>query len=83
MRICRRLIAISVFLVVTGRADAQAAPVEAQAAPTREAIRYTLRFPAPQTNYLEVEDERNVEGVAATAGGTALAIEKTVRRTIE
>jgi hypothetical protein len=29
-----------------------AAPAGAQ---TREAIRYTLRFPAPQTNYLEVE----------------------------
>ena len=81
MRTCRKLIAIWVFLVVTGNAEAQAAPVNAQAAPSREAIRYTLRFPAPQTNYLEVEDERNVEGVAA--GGTALAIEKTVRRTIE
>jgi predicted metalloprotease with PDZ domain len=29
-----------------------AAPARAQ---TREAIRYTLRFPAPQTNYVEVE----------------------------
>src|SRR5258708_32875359 len=29
-----------------------AAPAGAQ---TREAIRYTLRFPAPQTNYVEVE----------------------------
>ena len=106
MRICRKLVAITVFLVVTGPAEAQAAPVEGQATPTREAIRYTLRFPAPQTNYLEVEAlvptdgrasiemfmavwtpgsylireyERNVEGVAATAGGTALAVEKTVK----
>jgi predicted metalloprotease with PDZ domain len=106
MRKCRRLIALTVFLVVTGRADAQGAPADAQAAPAREAIRYTLRFPAPQTNYLEVEAivptdgrpsiemfmavwtpgsylireyERNVEGVAATAGGTALAVEKTVK----
>src|SRR6266536_191290 len=99
MRKCRGLIAITVLLVVAGRVDAQGAPAKAQAAPTREPIRYTLRFPAPQTNYLEVqaivptggrgsiemfmavwtpgsylirEYERNVEGVAATAGGRAL-----------
>jgi predicted metalloprotease with PDZ domain len=106
MRKCRGLIAITVLLVVTGHADAQGAPAKAQAAPTREPIRYTLRFPAPQTNYLEVEAivptdgrasiemfmavwtpgsylireyERNVEGAAATAGGRALAIEKTIK----
>ena len=33
-------------------AGSLAAPAAAQ---TREAIRYTLRFPAPQTNYVEVE----------------------------
>ena len=92
-------IAITVFLVFSATAGAQTAP-------TRDPIRYTLRFPAPQTNYLEVEAivptdgrpsvemfmavwtpgsylireyERNVEGVAATAGGTALAVEKTLK----
>ena len=98
MRKCRGLIAITVLVVI--------GPADAQVSPTREAIRYTLRFPAPQTNYLEVEAivptdgrpsiemfmavwtpgsylireyERNVEGVAATASGTALAVEKTVK----
>src|SRR5438128_9317862 len=32
------------------------------AAQTREAIRYTLRFPAPQTNYVEVEAIVPTEG---------------------
>ena len=36
-----------------------AAPAGAQ---TREAIRYTLRFPAPQTNYVEVEAVVPTEG---------------------
>ena len=76
------------------------------AADTRAPIRYTLRFPAPQTNYVEVEATvptdgrpavemfmavwtpgsylireyaRNVEAVAATAGGRALAVEKPVK----
>jgi len=106
MRTCGKLIAFAVLLVVTGLAEQPAARFNAQAAPSREAIRYTLRFPAPQTNYLEVEAivptdgrasiemfmavwtpgsylireyERNVEGVAATAGGTAMAVEKTVK----
>jgi hypothetical protein len=60
----RGLIALAVFLVLSATADAQTAP-------TREAIRYTLRFPAPQTNSLEVEAivahrraplDRNVHG---------------------
>jgi predicted metalloprotease with PDZ domain len=69
-------------------------------------IRYTVRFPAPQTNYLEVEAsvpasgkaridlmmavwtpgsylvreyERNLEAVAASAGGRTLAVEKTAK----
>ena len=76
------------------------------AAQPRAAIRYTLRFPAPQTNYLDVEAvvptdgrssvemfmavwtpgsylireyERNIEAVAATAGGRALQVDKTVK----
>ena len=32
-----------------------AAAAAGRGAQTREAIRYTLRFPAPQTNYVEVE----------------------------
>jgi predicted metalloprotease with PDZ domain len=36
-----------------------AVPAVAQ---TREAIRYTLRFPAPQTNYVEVEALVPTEG---------------------
>jgi predicted metalloprotease with PDZ domain len=82
--------------VSTGPAGAQ----------TREPIRYTVRLPAPQTNYVEVEAhvptdgrpsidmmmavwtpgsylvreyERNVEAVAATAGGHGLAVDKTVK----
>lgn len=39
-----------------------AAPAAAQ---TREAIRYTVRFPAPQTNYLEVEALVPTDGRAA------------------
>ena len=72
----------------------------------RTAIRYTLRFPAPQTNYLDVEAivptdgrstvemfmavwtpgsylvreyERNLEAVAATAGGRSLQVDKPVK----
>ena len=72
----------------------------------RAPIRYTLRFPAPQTNYVEVaaivptdgrasvdmfmavwtpgsylirEYERNVEAVAASAGGRTLTVEKTTK----
>ena len=71
-----------------------------------DAIRYTVRIPAPQTHYLEVEAslpasgkpqvdlmmavwtpgsylvreyERNVEGVAATAGGRPLGVAKTAK----
>src|SRR6266545_367718 len=76
------------------------------AAQSRASIRYTVRFPAPQTNYLDVEAvvptdgrpsiemfmavwtpgsylireyERNVEAVAAAAGGHTLAVEKPVK----
>jgi predicted metalloprotease with PDZ domain len=90
------LVVLVVALLWAGSAPAQ----------TREAIRYTVRFPAPQTNYLEVdarvptdgrpsiemmmavwtpgsylvrEYERNVEAVTATAGGHALAVDKTVK----
>lgn len=45
MNLVKSLAAVLVFLVLAGNAAAQ----------PREAIRYTLRFPAPHTNYLEVE----------------------------
>jgi predicted metalloprotease with PDZ domain len=95
----RQLVRLAILLVVV----APAAPAWAQRpAP----IRYTLSFPAPQTNYLDVEaivptdgkpsvemfmavwtpgsylvreDDHNVEGVSATAGGRPLAIEKPVK----
>lgn len=54
MRTFQRLIAVALFVAV-------AAPTRAQT-PAREAIRYTLRFPAPQTNYLEVEAIVPTEG---------------------
>jgi predicted metalloprotease with PDZ domain len=38
------------------------AVASAVAAQTREAIRYTLRFPAPQTNYVEVEAQVPTDG---------------------
>jgi predicted metalloprotease with PDZ domain len=89
-------IAVLILLLLVPRADAQ----------PREAIRYTVRFPAPQTNYLDVEAivptdgrsavemfmavwtpgsylireyERNVERVAATAGGRPLTVMKTAK----
>src|SRR4026207_392341 len=92
----RQFIAVLILLALVSSVPAQ----------TPEAIRYTVRFPAAQTNYLEVEAivptegrpsiemfmavwtpgsylireyERNVEGVAATAGGKALAVEKTIK----
>jgi predicted metalloprotease with PDZ domain len=87
--------ACAMALAVTG-----SEPLGAQAL---EPIRYTLRFPAPHTHYVEVEAsiptagrpdvevymatwtpgsylireyERHVEGVTATAGARALAVEK-------
>ena len=51
-----RLLRQSLFVLL---ATTLAAPVAAQ---TREAIRYTLRFPAPQTNYVEVEALVPTEG---------------------
>ena len=45
-----RRLEVGVLLLIAFAAVA--APAAAQ---TREAIRYTLRFPAPQTNYVEVE----------------------------
>jgi predicted metalloprotease with PDZ domain len=92
----RQFIALLIFLGLPAAAGAQ----------PREAIRYTLRFPAPHTNYLEVEAAvptegrpslemfmavwtpgsylvreyaRNVESVAATAGGRAVPIRKTTK----
>jgi predicted metalloprotease with PDZ domain len=94
----RRRLFLTTFLlfVVVTIADGQ----------TRDPIRYVVRFPAPQTNYLEVEAivptdgrpsiemfmavwtpgsylireyARNVEGVAATAGGRAALVEKTAK----
>src|SRR5258708_18968216 len=44
------------------RAAGIAAPA---AAPSREAIRYTLRFPAPQSNYVEVEAVVPTDGRAS------------------
>ncbi len=96
MKRCGPFIALLIVLVLPSAAGAQ----------TPEAIRYTVRFPAPQTNYLEVEAvvptdgrpslemfmavwtpgsylvreyQRNVENVAATAGGRALEIQKTTK----
>jgi len=87
-------------------AAALLAVAAAAGAQTREAIAYTLRFPAPQTNYVEVEAlvptegrslvemmmpvwtpgsylvreyERNVEAVAARAGGRMLAVDKPIK----
>jgi len=50
--------AVLLFLLAAGIA----APAAAQ---TREAIRYTLRFPAPQTNYVEVEAVVPTDGRAS------------------
>jgi predicted metalloprotease with PDZ domain len=96
----RQLGRAGLFLVVLLVSAASAA---AQARPP---IRYTLRFPAPQTNYVEVEAlvptdgrpsidlfmavwtpgsylvreySRNVEAVAASAGGRTLAVQKPVK----
>src|SRR5215204_5658689 len=96
----RRL--IGTLIVVFSALIAPSSAVAQAPAP----IRYTLRFPAPQTNYLEVEAvvptdghpsvemfmavwtpgsylvreyERNVEAVAATAGGRALEVDKPVK----
>jgi predicted metalloprotease with PDZ domain len=92
----RRVRFFAVLMMLLGPATTDAQP--------RDPIRYTVRFPAPQTNYLEVEAivptegrasvdmfmavwtpgsylireyERNVEGVAATAAGRGLPVEKT------
>ena len=48
----RAILASAVWVTVATAAGAQ----------TREAIRYTLRFPAPQTNYIEVEAQLPTEG---------------------
>lgn len=96
MRRCCRFVPAIIFLALVSAADAQ----------TRQPIRYTVRFPAPQTNYLDVEAvvptdgrpetdlfmavwtpgsylireyERNVEGLAASAGGRALTVRKTAK----
>jgi len=77
-----------------------------QGAPVRQPIQYTVRFPDPQHNYVEVEARvptdgratidmmmavwtpgsylvreyaRNVEAVAASAGGRALPLDKTTK----
>ena len=87
-------------------AAALVAVASAAGAQTPEAIAYTLRFPAPQTNYVEVEAvvptegrslvemmlpvwtpgsylvreyERNVEAVAARAGGRTLTVDKPIK----
>jgi predicted metalloprotease with PDZ domain len=92
----RQFIAVLILLVLVSSVPAQ----------TPEAIRYTVRFPAAQTNYLDVEAvvptegrpsiemfmavwtpgsylireyERNVESVAATAGGREMAVQKTAK----
>lgn len=49
------------FVVVMLSAAAPVLP-HAQPAGTREAIRYVVRFPAPQTNYLEVEARVPTDG---------------------
>jgi predicted metalloprotease with PDZ domain len=61
MRSRQRLVAVAVFLACAVNAAARTAPAP-------EAIRYTLRFPAPQTNYLEVE------AVVPTGGRPAIEV---------
>src|SRR4026209_1003822 len=92
----RQFIAVLILLALVSSVPAQ----------TPEAIRYTVRFPAAQKNYLAVEAvfptegrlsiemfmavwtpgsylireyERNVESVAATAGGREMAVQKTAK----
>lgn len=92
----RQFIAVLILLALVSGVRAQ----------TPQAIRYTVRFPAAQTNYLDVEAvvptegrpsiemfmavwtpgsylireyERNVESVAATAGGRAVPVQKTAK----
>jgi predicted metalloprotease with PDZ domain len=55
MRNRHTYVGLIVFLVCAGA-------VAARTAHTREAIRYTLRFPAPRTNYLDVEAAVPTEG---------------------
>jgi predicted metalloprotease with PDZ domain len=93
----------SIFAAVLGAALFAMQTTTTLEAQAQDPIRYTLRFPAPHTHYVDVEAtyptsrqpaieiymavwtpgsylireyERHVEGVAATADGKALPIEK-------
>jgi predicted metalloprotease with PDZ domain len=95
------LLAAAALITVVG--SPAAAQSQAESASGRQAIHYTVSFPAPQTHYVEVvatipsegrpevelmmavwtpgsylvrEYERNVEALAASAGGRALPVMK-------